>query len=131
MMHKWFVITILAIICVGCNSVEYVEVTNTDTVHHYTRQRDSIMMWDSVYVDRYVNGDTIKITKESYKLRYKDKLVTDTLYITKEIQVPMPIEKKLTKWQQFKIDAGEFMLGGIIVALAVIAVLWIIWARKR
>ena len=128
---KIVIVTIIAVFCVGCKSVEYVEVTNTDTVHHYMHHRDSIFERDSIYFERYISSDTIKITKEVYKIKYKDRFLTDTLYLVKETQIPLPVEKKLTKWQQFKIDAGEFLIGGIAIALAVVAVLWVIWARKK
>lgn len=124
-------IAILAVISVGCSTTRYVEVTNTDTVHHFTQQRDSIMMWDSVFVDRYINGDTIKITKEVYKLRYKDRFVTDTLYINKEIKVPYPVEKKLTTWQKIKINTGEIFLCLFALSLVVIAILWIILSHRQ
>lgn len=124
-------ITILAVISVGCSTTRYVEVTNTDTVHHFSQQRDSILLFDSVFVDRYINGDTIKITKEVYKLRYKDRFVTDTLYINKEIKVPYPVEKELTTWQKIKINTGEIFLCLFALSLVVIAILWIILSQKK
>lgn len=124
-------IAILAVISVGCSTTKYVEVTNTDTVHHYTQQRDSILLFDSVFVDRYINRDTVKITKEVYKLRYKDRFVTDTLYINKEIKVPYTVEKKLTAWQKIKINTGEIFLCLFALSLVVIAVLWIIISKNR
>lgn len=127
----FYIAIILAVFSVGCSTTKYVEVTNTDTVHHYTQQRDSIMLWDSVFVDRYINGDTIKITKEVYKLRYRDKIVTDTLYINKEIKVPYPVEKELTAWQKIKINAGELFLCLFALSLVIIAILWIILSHKK
>lgn len=128
---KFFIIIILAVISIGCTTTRYVEVTNTDTVHHFTQQRDSIMLFDSVFVDRYINGDTVKITKEVYKLRYKDKYITDTLYINREIQVPYPVEKKLTTWQKIKINTGEIFLCLFALSLVVIAILWIILSHRQ
>lgn len=128
---KFVIIIILAVISIGCTTTKYVEVTNTDTVHHHTQQRDSILLFDSVFVDRYINGDTIKITKEVYKLRYKDKYITDTLYISKEIQVPYPVEKKLTTWQKIKINTGEIFLCLFVLSLVVIAILWIILSHRQ
>lgn len=46
------------------------------------------------------------------------------------IPVPYPVEKKLTKWDQAKMDFGGIAIGGMIVAVAIIAILaWL--ARKR
>ena len=127
---KFVIIIILAVISIGCTTTRYIEVTNTDTVHHFTQQRDSIMLFDSIFVDRYINGDTVKITKEVYKLRYKDKYITDTLYVNKETQVPYPVEKKLTTWQKIKINTGEIFLCLFALSLVVIAILWIILSHK-
>lgn len=129
--YNYIVIIILAVISIGCTTTRYVEVTNTDTVHHFTQQRDSIMLFDSVFVDRYINGDTVKITKEVYKLRYKDRFVTDTLYINKEIKVPYPVEKELTTWQKIQINTGEIFLCLFALSLVVIAILWIIPSHKK
>lgn len=126
---KALIAIIIAMVCVGCKSVEYVEVTNTDTIHHYTHHRDSIFERDSIYFDRYISGDTIKITKEVYKIKYKDRFLTDTLYLVKETQIPLPVEKKLTKWQQFKINAGEWLIAGAALMLLLFAFLWVI--RKK
>ncbi len=41
------------------------------------------------------------------------------------IPVPYPVERKLTKWQQTKMDFGGIALGGII-AVVCIAVIWLI-----
>lgn len=46
------------------------------------------------------------------------------------IPVPYPVEKKLTKWEQTKMDFGGFALGGIAVALCV-AVAWLIKKFKK
>ena len=34
----------------------------------------------------------------------------------KEIQVPYPVEKKLTRWQQIKMDAGGYAISLLAVA---------------
>lgn len=128
-------LALMACAMISCTSVKYVpiETIRTDTMHHYVMHYDSIVKWDSIFIDRYVNGDTVMITKEVYRNRYRDKVVHDTLYINKvdSIQVPMPIERKLTKWQEFKINAGEWLLGGIVTILVVFAVLWVIKLKRN
>ena len=70
--------------------------------------RDSIHVKDSVLV--IVKGDTV--TEFRYKYVYRDKAKTDTLYVsrTDTIRVPYPVEAKLTKWQQFKMEAGGYAI---------------------
>ena len=120
---------------IGCTSTKYVpvETTRSDTLHHHIYVKDSVTHYDSIYVDRYINGDTMRVPTEIVRYRYRNKLKVDTLYINKvdTIATMVEIEKKLTKWQQFKIDAGEWVIGGALRLLAILAVLWVINWRSR
>ncbi|TCO88181.1 hypothetical protein EV202_12764 [Bacteroides heparinolyticus] len=42
---------------------------------------------------------------------------TDTVLQTDSVQVPYPVEKKLTKWESIKLDMGGWMFGALIVLL--------------
>lgn len=53
----------------------------------------------------------------------------DTVYlpskeitVTKEVKVPYPVEKELTKWQKFRIDFGGWAIG--IVIITILVVVW-------
>lgn len=105
----------------SCRTVKYVpvETVKVDTTYINKLQRDSIYILDSVYVKE--KGDTVLI--EKYKYLYRDKLVRDTMFISKvdSIQVPYPVEKELTRWQQFRMD-----FGGLAVCIVVISILILI-----
>lgn len=67
----------------------------------------------------------------------KMKTQADTVYlpskeitVTKEVKVPYPIEKELTKWQKFRIDFGGWAIGIVIITILVIGG-WIIYKSKR
>ena len=126
---KALIAIIIAMVCVGCKSVEYVEVETIrlDTLHHHELQYDSIVRIDSIYEREYVKGDTVYLEKIKYHFRDKTKMVTDTI-VEKVVEVkekPIEVEKELTAWQKFKINAGEWMLGGIVALLAIFAFLWV------
>lgn len=110
----------LLLVC-SCRTVKYVpvETIKIDTTYINKLQRDSIYMLDSVYVKE--KGDTVFI--EKYKYLYRDKLVRDTMFISKadSIQVPYPVEKELTRWQQFRMN-----FGGLAVCIVVISILILI-----
>lgn len=120
----------LFVIC-SCRTVKYVpvETVKVDTTYINKLQRDSIYILDSVYVKE--KGDTVLI--EKYKYLYRDKLVRDTMYISKvdSIQVPYPVEKELTRWQQMKQELGGWALGIILVVTAAIVILLIYRTRKK
>ncbi len=111
----------LFVIC-SCRTVKYVpvETVKVDTTYINKLQRDSIYMLDSVYVKE--KGDTVLI--EKYKYLYRDKLVRDTMYISKadSIQVPYPVEKELTRWQQFRMDFGGWAMCIVVISILILIV---------
>lgn len=111
----------LFVIC-SCRTVKYVpvETVKVDTTYINKLQRDSIYMLDSVYVKEI--GDTVLI--EKYKYLYRDKLVRDTMYISKadSIQVPYPVEKELTRWQQFRMDFGGWAMCIVVISILILIV---------
>lgn len=61
----------------------------------------------------------------------------DTIYkpskevtVTKEVKVPYPVEKELTRWQQMKLELGGWAFG-IIIAFALIIVGWLIYRSRK
>ena len=113
-------LVLLAMSVTSCRSVRYVpvETVKHDSVYFNKVVRDSIHVKDSVLV--IVKGDTV--TEFRYKYIYRDKAKTDTAYVsrTDTIRVPYPVEAKLTKWQQFKMDAGGYAIALIIITILVI-----------
>lgn len=126
--------SLLLLLCVSCTTTKYVPVESvsyrTDTLHHYTHDRDSVWLHDSVYVA--MQGDTVRI--EKWRTKYQYKFVTDTLWRTKtdsvRVEVPYPVEKQLSWWQQTKMDFGGMAMGGLFIALC-FAVVWLVKRFKR
>lgn len=116
-----YILTILlaSAIC-SCRSVEYVprKTIKHDTTYINKLIKDSIYLKDSVYI--HSKNDTVFI--EKYKYQYIDKVVRDTSYVVKSdtISVPYPVEKKLTRWQQLKLDIGGISIGIIIITILVV-----------
>lgn len=116
-----YILTILlaSAIC-SCRSVEYVplETIKHDTTYINKLIKDSIYLKDSVYI--HSKNDTVFV--EKYKYKYIDKVVRDTSYVVKSdtISVPYPVEKRLTRWQQLKLDIGGISIGIIIITILVV-----------
>ena len=105
----------------------------------YVNKHDTLTKHDSVYqkefVDRYVKGDTIYLTKikvdyrfrNLYKTRYRDSLKIDS------IRVPYPVERKLNKWENLKMEVGGWAIGGlsaVVIALIAYIVAWLVRRYK-
>lgn len=116
---------------------KYVSVPEYHNV--YVNKHDTLTKHDSVYqevfVDRYVKGDTIYLTKTKvdyrfrnlYKTRYRDSLKIDS------IRVPYPVERKLNKWESLKMEVGGWAIGGlsaVVIALIAYIVAWLVRRYK-
>lgn len=67
----------------------------------------------------------------------KMKTQPDTVYlpskevtVNKEVQVPYPVEKELTKWQKFRIDFGGWAIGIVVITILVV-VGWMVYKLKK
>ena len=103
----------------SCRAVEYVpvETVKTETERVVDIQRDSIYILDSIFV-RAAN-DTIYITK--WRVEYKEALRVDTLNVERidTLNTIVEVEKRLTKWQQTKMDVGAGVLYAVPILIAV------------
>ena len=123
-----WLIFLLVVFCIGSCKTKYVSVPEYHT-EYITKmdsftQRDSIFLKDSIYM--WMKGDTIYKEKFSviYKDRWRDRYLCDTVIKTDSVRVPYPVEKKLSKWQQIKLDIGEWVI--VALALSLIALVVII-----
>lgn len=102
----------------GCRT-KYVSVPEYHNV--YVNKHDTLTKHDSIYqkefVDRYVKGDTVFLTKTKVDYRYKN--LYKTLYRdsikTDSVRVPYPVEKKLSRWQGLKMEVGGWAIGVLSV----------------
>ena len=99
----------------------------------YINRTDTFLRSDTLYrLDSVVvrmQGDTTVIEKIRWQNRFVNvyKVKTDTIIKTDSIRVPYPVERKLSKWQQLRLDFGGWAMGGTVVAIVFI----IIWLVRR
>ena len=114
----------------GCKQVQYVpvETVRLDSIYLTQTLRDSIVRYDSVYVRD--KGDTLYV--ERWKYLYRDKVRVDTMVSVRvdTLAVPYPVEKKLTRWERVKMEAGGVAIGGFFLLLAAI-VAYIVYRSRR
>lgn len=126
----WVPVAVLAVMCLGCKSVQYVPVESvrTDTCYVNKIRTDSVYVRDSVVVER--GGDTIKVTAWRWRERYV--VQRDTIYLSKtdSIAVPYPVERKLTLWKKMKQDIGGIAIGAFIVVVSAV-VIWLNIKKMR
>ena len=133
-MRKWFIYFLIAVLilcfmsCKGTERIVEVQTVKTEYKDKVVEKRDSIYVKDSTFV--YVGGDTVYMYK--YKNIYRDKIKTDTLYITKRdsVAVPYPVEKKLSYWEENLLCFGKLFVVFILLAV-VVAIGYFVWHRIR
>ncbi len=115
----YIILLTLAIFITSCRSIRYVPV---ETVRTEYKTRDSIR-FDSIYehdsIFLFLKGDTVYKEKYRYRYRYLTINKTDTIIMTDSVQVPYPVEKQLSRWQQMKIELGGWAFGMVIISLIV------------
>lgn len=120
------VLFLLLLLC-GCRT-EYVPIESVryDSVMIEKLMRDSVFVRDSVYLKE--KGDTVYKYKDKYVYLFKNRIDTFFVYRDKEIEVPVPVERKLTWWESQKMDFG----GWVILMAAVYVVFRLVrWIVKR
>ena len=132
----WIAGAVLAIILLwsimGCTTTKYVPVETIrieyKTVRDSFIQKDSIFLKDSVFI--HSKGDTVWYEKwhTKYVDRWRDVVHTDSFIKHDSIQVPYPVEKKLTRWQQTKIDWGGEAI--VILGIILFIICWLTLKRR-
>lgn len=155
MKHLLVIITALLALC-GCRSTRYVpvesEAWHTDTVTHYIGNTDSVIVVERVYegdrrydsiapildsLNRVIGWDRYhfrELTHMSEAERTRMQAVIDSLRAvnadTVRVQVPYPVERKLSRWEQTKQDFGGWAMGLLAAALCAV-IIWIARTFRR
>ena len=112
----------------GCRT-EYVPIESVryDSVMIEKLMRDSVFVRDSVYLKE--KGDTIYKYKDRFVYVYKNRVDTFFAEKIREIEVPVPVERKLTWWEVVKME----WLDRIFAALVIVALYWTIkeWLARK
>ena len=114
----------------GCKSVEYVPIESVkhDSVYIMQHSRDSIYLHDSIHVVE--KADTVLI--EKWHTRWRDRVMTDTIYISRSdtIEVPYPVEKKMSRSDKMYINIGKWSVG-VITGLLLVLVFYIFGKKLK
>ena len=136
----WYLLIMIAalsfaVLLSGCKTVQYIPVETIRT-EYKTKvdtfiQKDSCVIKDSVYI--HSKGDTVWFEKwhTKYIDRWKEVVRTDTLIKNDSIQVPYPVEKKLSRWQQVKMDVGGIAIGGCLVFFILIIIKLFYFLKRK
>lgn len=154
--RKWLCIILLTSAIWSCRSVKYVPVENSADSVVIEKLVEVQLPPDSSTIRALLecdeNGRVVlswldiansknaqaQLTIDSLgNLLAKMRTQPDTVYlpskevtVTKEVKVPYPVEKELTRWQQMKLELGGWAFG-IIIAFALIIVGWLVYRSRK
>lgn len=140
-MKKILLLLFVLITLTGCKTVKFVPVPEYHTL--YKTRVDTVQRWDSVRDVQWMTvrevdsaqlaalGIQIKGLKNALLIE-RNKLLqqisnerthkVDTIMQRDSIPVPYPVEKKLTKWQRWKMDMGGWAMGVAVVLVILLVV---------
>ena len=141
----WLAVMAVAVALLsGCKMVDYVPVETVKTV--YQNHTDTVVMKDTVLSKKETiirDADSALVAKLGLQLKDNEKAIlilqrelerqvskesehkTDTVLKTDSIQVPYPVERKLSKWEKVCIDYGKVMMGATLL-LVVVFIIWLV-----
>ena len=154
--RKWVCIILLMSTICSCRSVKYVPVESSVDSIVVEKLVEVQLPPDSATIRALLecdeNGKVVlswldiansknaqaQLTIDSLgNLLAKVRTQQDTIYlpskevtVTKEVKVPYPVEKELTRWQQMKLELGGWAFG-IIITAALIIVGWLIYRSRK
>ena len=99
-------------------------------------EREHVQIIDTLYLDTTtiatIGMPTLRHNRTTERIatteRATESAATET--VRERVEVPVEVEKKLTKWEQFKMDAGGWLVG-IIAFAAFLFALHFILRKKR
>lgn len=117
----------------GCRTVRYVPVpsVSVDSVYVDRFHRDSIYLHDSVFVNRWMAGDTVFVGKVVTKYKYRDRWRQDTISVLRAdtVRVPYPVEKEIGWWEKARLCSFPVLVA-VVAVLSFIAV-WLAIKQKK
>lgn len=126
-------IMFMALFLTSCKTIQYVPVPeyHHDSIYITKLQHDSIFQHDSVYVKEYTKGDTVYLETTKWQTKYKEVYLCDTMFVERVDSVPkiVPVERKLNRWEQLKIDWGGEAI--IIMFILIFIILYLVIIRLR
>lgn len=116
-------ILLVAFLLSGCKTkyipmekIVYQNVIKNDTLHTY----DSVFVRDSIYLRQ--KGDTCYLDRWHEKTIFKNvyKVKVDSFLKKDSIPVPYPVEKELSKWEQFQLKYAVWSFGVLCMLLIIL-----------
>ena len=105
------------VLLAACSRVQYVPVREVERRIEYrdSVRYDSVHVADSTYLR--IAPDTVYHYRLRTEYRYLFRHQTDTILRQDTVQVSVPVERRLSRWEQVKMDFGGMAIGSVAASL--------------
>lgn len=150
-----YLLVILTFICwlCSCKSIEFVpvEIVKKEYVHttDTLKQTDTTRVETNTIIREARPEDSVMLAKLGIKLQSNERML---IMLQKElsetrseiehshskdsvrvdsVEVPYPVERKLSRWEQIKMDYGAIAMGGTAAAVILFILLIVLWIKRK
>lgn len=106
-------ILLLSLLCAGC-SPKIVEKVRTEYVYRDRIQVDTTFLKDSIFIEKYIKGDTVRIVEYRDHLVYQYRMIRDTVAVhdttTVEWLKEVKVERSPALWEKVSLRAFPWLL---------------------
>ena len=145
----WLTCLIAVVLCAGCatgrapdtgtTSVtvrtdtvrDTVLIAKTNIIRKYIQRHDSTSTErrnDTVFIDRW---HTQNITADTVFIDRWHTATTSEATVRETFRIPVPVERKLTKWERTTQDVGGLAIGALALVVAVALFRFLRWLRTK
>lgn len=121
---------IVVVHLVGCTTIKYVPVTSVqkDSIYVSDVRKDSVLMWTDTNTKQQGDTTIIERTKIIKEIHHQNDVVYKEKVDT--IREVVEVERKLTKWEQTKMELGGVAIGGLVFSIIAVVIFVLIKLRK-
>ena len=106
-------------------------IAKTNIIRQYIQRHDSTSTErrnDTVFIDRW---HTQTITADTVFIDRWHTATTSKATVRDTLRIPVPVERKLTKWERTKQDVGGLAIGALALVVAVALFRFLRWLRAK
>lgn len=126
------VLALILLMLFGCKAVTPIETTHQRDSVRVEVRLDSIYIYhhDSIFRDRWRNGDTVYVTVEKWQTRYKDQILQIHDTITTRATDTLTVQVRYIPDYYRRTSTGFWIILSALLLYITAKVLWRIYGKK-
>ena len=121
-------------LCAGCATGRAPDTGTTSVTVRTDTVRDTVLIAKTNIIRQYIQRHDSTSTERRNDTVFIDRLHTATTSkatVSDTLRIPVPVERKLTKWERTKQDVGGLAIGALALVVAVALFRFLRWLRTK